>query len=400
VLVAEARKVLQLELGVKIQWNDKVNNEPVLPKLSQEKLRPSLLPLDIPSPVEKNSSTKLRCRNSPKSSTPILEESPIFQKTFSPPAIIKSATKENLKPANITPDMFAESSIDSSSQSLAVESQHRSPTNQGVIQVPPRTPLTKAAGILESLRLSDDELFDTIRTPPFAACAEKLAPVTEKLFLKCSKRRVSVEDISYIEATPPPNRQSISRLVTKKCKFSTPPASILQPKKEVHSPLAISFSSDDSSIIPSSMPVSKFKIDEITAGSRLELFIKESMRQNCLAIIVYKEKNSIMGIAVAWSCLCVNYIQLRERFDSNLDMAKVSKLKSWLEALIRMKVEFIVYDIRLTTNDLRPLFHNLLNEMLFRDVDLCQWLLEPSSSSVSLAKLSKMYSQQGSRFLL
>jgi hypothetical protein len=207
---------------------------------------------------------------------------------------------------------------------------------------------------------------------------------------------VSVEDISYIEATPPPNRQSISRLVTKKCKFSFPPASILQPKKEVHSPLAISFSSDDSSIIPSSMPVSKFKIDEITTGSRLELFIKESMRQNCLAIIVYKEKNSIVGIAVAWFCLCVNYIQLRERFDSNLDMAKVSKLKSWLEALIRMKVEFIVYDIRLTTNDLRPLFHNLLNEMLFRDVDLCQWLLEPSSSSVSLAKLSKMYSQQGS----
>jgi DNA polymerase I-like protein with 3'-5' exonuclease and polymerase domains len=144
------------------------------------------------------------------------------------------------------------------------------------------------------------------------------------------------------------------------------------------------------------MPVSKFKIDEITTGSRLELFIKESMRQNCLAIIVYKEKNSIVGIAVAWFCLCVNYIQLRERFDSNLDMAKVSKLKSWLEALIRMKVEFIVYDIRLTTNDLRPLFHNLLNEMLFRDVDLCQWLLEPSSSSVSLAKLSKMYSQQGS----
>ena len=396
VLVAEARKVLQLELGVKIQWNDKVNNEPVLPKLSEEKLRPSLLPLDIPSPIGKNSSTKLPCRNSPKSSTPILEESPIFQKTFSPPAIIKSATKENLKPANITPDMFAESSIDSSSQSLAVESQHRSPTNQGVIQVPPRTPLTKAAGILESLRLSDDELFDTIRTPPFAACAEKLAPVTEKPFLKCSKRRVSVEDISYIEATPPPNRQSISRLVTKKCKFSTPPASILQPKKEVLSPLAISFSSDDSSIIPSSMPVSKFKIDEIITGSRLEFFIKESMRQNCLAIIVYKEKNSIMGIAVAWSCLCVNYIQLRERFDSNLDMAKVSKLKSWLEVLIRMKVEFLVYDIRLTTNDLRPLFHNLLNEMLFRDVDLCQWLLEPSSSSVSLQKLSKMYSQQGS----
>ncbi|EFX66825.1 hypothetical protein DAPPUDRAFT_262536 [Daphnia pulex] len=63
-LVSEARKILQLELGVKIQWNDKLNNEPTLPKLSQEKLRTSLVPLDI-----------------------------------------KSAIKENLKPANITPDM-------------------------------------------------------------------------------------------------------------------------------------------------------------------------------------------------------------------------------------------------------------------------------------------------------
>jgi DNA polymerase I-like protein with 3'-5' exonuclease and polymerase domains len=142
--------------------------------------------------------------------------------------------------------------------------------------------------------------------------------------------------------------------------------------------------------------MSKFKIDEITTSSRLELFIKESMRQNCLAINVYKEKNSILGVAVAWSCQSVNYIQLRERFDSNLDLAKVSKLKSWLEALIRLKVKFIVYDIRSTANDLRPLFHHLLNEMLFRDVDLCQWLLEPSNSSVSLQKLSKMYSQQGS----
>jgi DNA polymerase theta len=210
-LVSEARKILQLELGVKIQWNDKVNSEPALPKLSQEKLRTSLVPLDIPNSIEKNLSANLSdvgCRNSPKASTPILKESPNLRNILTPPAKIKSAMKENLKPANITPDMFAESSIDSS-QSFA-ESLHRSPKNQGVIQIPPRTPLTKAAGILESLRLSNDECFDTIRTPPFSACAEKLAPVTEKPFPKCSKRRVSVEDVSFLEATPP-NQHSIGK---------------------------------------------------------------------------------------------------------------------------------------------------------------------------------------------
>ncbi|KZS21887.1 DNA polymerase theta [Daphnia magna] len=394
-LVAEARKLLQLELGVKIQWSDKVKSEPALPKPSQEKFkRPSLVPKDFPSPIGKNTSIKLSCTNSPLASTPIFEVTPIPQKTVTPPVKTKSAMKENVKPADITPDMFAESSVNSS-HSFAVETLQQSPTNQAVIQILPRTPLTKAAGVLESLRLSDDELFDTIRTPPFVACAEKLAPVTEKPLEKYLKRRVSTDDISFLDATPPPH-QSIGKLANKKSKISTTLASPLQPHSICQSPLVLSFSSDDSSIIPSSLPVPKFKINEITTSSRVELFIKETMRQNCLAIMVYKEKNSILGLAVAWSCLNVNYIQLRERFDSSLDVAKVSKLKSLFEALIRLKVEFIVYDIRSTTGDLRSLFHHLINEMLFRDVDLCQWLLEPSNPSVSLQKLVRMYGQQGS----
>jgi DNA polymerase theta len=107
-LVSEARKILQLELGVKIQWNDKVNSEPALPKLSQEKLRTSILPPDIPNSIEKNSSANLSdvgCRNSLKASTPILKESPILRNILTPPSKIKSAIKENLKPANITPDV-------------------------------------------------------------------------------------------------------------------------------------------------------------------------------------------------------------------------------------------------------------------------------------------------------
>lgn len=395
-LVAEARKLLQLELGVKIQWSDKPNTELLPPKLSQEKLRSTpLLPIAAPSPVERNSSTRVPRRSSPLVSTPIVVASPIIPpKIPTPPVKPVSAMKENTKPANTspdcTPDMFAESSAIDSSHSFAVESLHRSPPNQPIVPLQLRTPLSKA---VESLRLSDDEFFDTMRTPAFAACAEKLAPVTEKTAPKYPKRRVSIDDISFLDATPP-SAESIGRLVAKKAKLSTPPASILQPSSR--SPLGQSFSSDDSSIIPSSLPTPKFKIEEVTTSSRLEIFIKESMRQNCLAISVYKEKNSILGLAVAWSCLSVHYIQLRERFDSNLDSAKVTKLKSWLEAMVRLKPDFIVYDIRSTVKDLRSLFHHLINKMLFRDVDLCQWLLEPSNASVSLQKLGRMYSQQGS----
>lgn len=395
-LVAEARKLLQLELGVKIQWGDQIKDVPTSSQPTQEKFkRPSLVPVVFPSPIVKSKSAKSSCSNSPLASTPILEETPILQKTITPPVKLKSAVKENVKPADITPDMFAESSFNSSSHSFAVETLHQSPTDQAVIQVPPRTPRTKTAAFLESLRLSDDELFDTIRTPPFAACAEKLAPVTEKPLEKYLKRRVPTDDISFLDATPP-SHQSIGKVANKKSKPSTTLASPIQTHSDCGSPLVLSFSSDDSSIIPSSLPVTKFKINEITTSSRLELFIKESVRQNCLAISVYKEKNAIMGLAVAWSCLSVNYVQLRERFDSNLDLAKVSKLKSMLQAIIRLKVEFIVYDTRSTTKDLRSLFHHLINEMLFRDVDLCQWLLEPSNSPVSLQKLARVYSQQGS----
>ena len=393
-LVAEARKLLQLELGVKIQWSDKISTEPVPPKLSQVKSTPPL-PMNAPSPVERISSSRVPRRTSPLVKTAVFVASPIIlPKTITPP--VKPSMKENTRPPantmsndDVTPDMFAES-IDSSSQSFTVDSLHRSPTNQPVIPLQPRTPLTTA---VESLRLSDDEFFDTMRTPAFAACAEKLLPVTEKPAPKCSKRRVSHDDVSFLDATPP-NSECIGKLVAKRAKLSTPPTSTIA--SAFHSPLVESFSSDDSSIIPSSLPIPKFKVEEIATSSQLETFVKDSKRQNCFSIAVHKEKNSILGLAVAWSCLTVHYIQLRERLDSNLDSSKVVKLKSWLEGMVRMKVEFVVYDIRSTVKDLRPLFHHLLNQMLFRDVDLCQWLLEPSAASVSLQKLGRMYSQQGS----
>lgn len=205
-LVAEARKRLQLELGVKIQWNDKTTLNSLIPpkveKLSQEKSLHSPANMDAPSPIEKKSSIKLSRFSSPIVPSPIVAATPVHQKTITPASKTNPSVKENMKPANITPDMFQESSVDTS-QSFAVESIHRSPVDKPIIPLPQRTPLSKA---VESLRLSSDDdshqSFFTMKTPQFAACAEKLAPVTEKPIQKCIKRRVPTDDISYLEATP------------------------------------------------------------------------------------------------------------------------------------------------------------------------------------------------------
>lgn len=67
--------------------------------------------------------------------------------------------------------------------------------------------------------------------------------------------------------------------------------------------LIYSFMSDDSSIIPSSIPTTQpLDVNEITIHSRLDSFIKDSLRHNdgCLAISVYKEKGCILGLVVVW----------------------------------------------------------------------------------------------------
>ena len=416
-LVAEARKLLQLELGVRIQWADqKIETEGPAP---QE-------PAPIPS-----SSTPLATEASSRQaslvrfSTPVLAGnahllSPVenisrpacSQRRISTPlpaapapiSFAKSSTKsnsakENKKPpADITPDMFQESSME-----VSMPSQHHSPLSKAV----------------ESLRLCDERqaddngsfIFDSIQTPNFAACAEKLAPVTEQRpppvivpSTKCLKRRVSFDTSSFLmEATPPipaAQQQQSSRISTRKrSKLSTPPRQSLSPSIASSS----MSNSDDSSMIPSSAPPStQLEVNEVTNLTKLKALIREQKRHrsDCLAVHLYKEKNAVLGLAVAWSTDRVHYIRTREHFDSPLDHGQLGVIQSWLEALTTEesdRTELIIYDIRSTTRDLRSLFPpKVVNRLPLRDVDLCHWILDPAGPPATLQKLAKLCSQRSS----
>ena len=89
----------------------------------------------------------------------------------------------------------------------------------------------------------------------------------------------------------------------------------------------------------------------------------------------------------------MNYIGVRERHDSALDTVKVKKLKKWLNDIVQRRCKLVVFDVRTTVKDLRTLFPRSLKDVLFQDVELCHWVYEPSSTSMTLNKLSKMYTQ-------
>ena len=374
-LIAEARKILQLELGVNIQWNEQLPAEKIV-----EKKKCILEIKKLPSQVRKTTPITVLPPRIKTTTPPRMVATPPQQMEATPPP-----KKVDKKETAMSPDMF-----NSSSQSgAASESFHRTIASQQKENLL-RTPLTKA---IESLCLSDnDHSYDSVCTPNFDACAEQLAPVTEQrppppaTARQSVKRQISINDSSILEATPPPanQHQSIRQLVAKKSKLSTPDSSI-----------NCSFMSDDSSIIPSSIPTTQpLDVNEITILSRLDSFIKDSLRHNdgCLAISVYKEKGCILGLVVVW-CQTerVHYIRLRETLDSDLNHAMVKRLKAWLENISRSKVEVIVYDIRVVIKDLRTLFNSLIDTVLLRDVDLAQWLLDPSAQSATLQKLAKTY---------
>jgi len=179
--------------------------------------------------------------------------------------------KENQRPIhNITPDLFQDADDLSSSfregSFVLIKSKERSQ---------------------QSLRDS----MDSMQTPRFAACAEVLLPVTER---NTNKRRLSVEDNSMLEATQ--TFQSIGRLVAKKTKPSTP--SIGSWDDELL----------DSSVIPSTNPSDELSLTEIDTDQRLEAFVQESLRNNCISLSLFKEKQSVVGLAVAWSAQEVHII--------------------------------------------------------------------------------------------
>lgn len=458
-LVAEARKLLQLELGVRIQWTQntgKTSPEKNLTKVtliliifedivklpnkedsvapgnvslrkdSQKVLTPVLAgnahllspaensarlsgsqskrisasfvgasPLLLPAPnaknagIRKGSVSRQSLQPQQKVTTPLAEAvtTPLSRPSGGRD---KNTSKENKKPlADVTPDMFQESSINSSVASLRP------------------SPLSKA---VESLRLSDnssaenesiDVGVDTMRTPCFAACAEKLAPLTEQRppSAKCLKRRVSVELSFILEATPPGVQQNSTRRLRKKTKLSTSPPVAAASASSASG----SLSSDDSSIIPSTAPpATQLEVDEVNSQSKLVTLVRELGRcdSDVVAVHIYKEKNSVLGLAVAWLSERVSYVHLRAHFDSPLDQRRLTTIQSWLESLSSAKKkDLIIHDIRSVTKDLRSILPaKVVNALPLRDVDLCHWILEPSNTSTTLQKLAKMCSQSGSPF--
>lgn len=303
------------------------------------------------------------------------KSSPLLPKSTA--EVSKNSTKENRKPAaDVTPDMFQDS-MDSSADLS-----------------PLRTSLTKA---VESLRLSENEsLTDTVRTPHFAACAEKLIRMTEGRPLppttKCLKRRTSVEISFVLEATPPGNQLMAStRTLRKKTRMSNS----LPPPHSASS----GTDTDDSSIIPSTAPIeTELKVNEITTLSKLDCFIREQRRSGVdLAIHSYKEKSTLLGIVAAWSPEKVHYIRLREHYDSQLDQRLVSTIQSWFQrfSVAGNKALLVIHDVRSTTRDLRSFLPpKLVNGLPFLDVDLAHWILEPGNASTSIQKLNKTCSSQ------
>ena len=130
-----------------------------------------------------------------------------------------------------------------------------------------------------------------MKTPRFAACAEVMVPVTVPNVKANNKRRISI-DKDVLEATQLPACQSIGWLVAKKTKQSTPSYELM----------------DSSSMIPSTNPSDELNLTEISTQQDLDGFIRESLKHPCISLSVFKEKQAILGLAVAWSTDQVNNI--------------------------------------------------------------------------------------------
>ena len=126
------------------------------------------------------------------------------------------------------------------------------------------------------------------------------------------------------------------------------------------------------------------------------MLINKTLKQSMIAMNIYKERSSIMGIAISWSSDEVHYIQLKEAFDGSIDQSKTPKLKSWFHALEKSHIEVVIYDTRQVMKDIKELCQCTVAGIAFRDVDLGHWILEPTNASVTISKLSKIHGSQSS----
>ena len=337
-LVAEARLMLQQQMGVNIQWNHATDAV--------------ILPQQLMQVINATSAALVTPKTTPASTSIYHVKDKRLSKPSGKVAKIKkekpSKIKKNLM-INVTPDMFQDSA---------------------------ESPMAAAGS-------------DSPQTPQFAACSEEIVPITEPMNKRKIKRRVSNQEDSILDATPALH-QSIGWRVAKKTRHSPPP--------RPQSPL-LSCSDDliDSScLIPSTDDREKLNITDLSTVSVLDNFIKSSLQQKCQAFSIHKEKDAIVGIATSWAEDQVYYIGLRERFDSEINRSRLDKLKKWLQRLMKPAAtsEIIVYGIRSVIRDLRTLFQ-LNSEDLRRlsDVELSHWVLEPANQAVTMSKLLRLYAK-------
>lgn len=377
-LVNEARRFVQLELGIVIDWNRKSSCIS-----SQEKPTPRSQVTPSPAVSQRKELLTRLALNLQNIPSPTHHSSPVLpSKQYTPQ---NSSIKGTRKAIDITPDMFTENSMETSIQRSLLPS----PEGQRVTRKTAQTPLSKA---VESLRLDES---DSPQTPQFAACAEMLAPVTAKP--NFMKRRHPLNCSAYLDATPRCSNNTITALVSKKVKLNN--AGDSSTEKIFEDPSILSSSSlslDESCLIPSSAPVSALTVTEAKTNSKISMLINKTLKQSMIAMNIYKERNNIMGVAIAWSADEVHYLQLKETFDGSIDQTKTSKFKSWFQALEKSHVEVIIYDIRQVMKDIKDLCQRTVVGISFRDVDLCHWILEPTNASVTIGKLSKIHGSQSS----
>ena len=92
--------------------------------------------------------------------------------------------------------------------------------------------------------------------------------------------------------------------------------------------------------------------------------------------------------------LQVNYIGVRERYDAALDNVMMERLSQWLDDIAHRRCQLVVLDVRSAVKDLRLLLpRSTFKDVELLDVELCHWVYQPSSTPMTLNKLSKMYTK-------
>ena len=139
---------------------------------------------------------------------------------------------------------------------------------------------------------------------------------------------------------------------------------------------------DDSfmDVIPSS-GTDLLNVTQVASKSQFRLFSRQSRVQDSLALTTHKDRDRILAVSVCWNQDRIFYV------DSSLRDC----LKEWILKMRRI----VVHDIRTLLKDLQVMLQESVDADPFLDVELCHWLLD-ANQSVSLDKLFRLYTGETS----